>query len=172
MKEILTSLTPVPSPVNGEGRKKEVVWNLSLALRRLLKRSLWGGDGLNQRDLLELARGMRREPMRSEKLFWQAVRNRQLCGVKFRRQQVIEQFIVDFFVPSHRLVVEIDGGIHCDREEYDIPRQQFLNDCGLKVLRFSDADVENQLENVLNEVRKALNKSHSHSPFTGEGARG
>jgi very-short-patch-repair endonuclease len=78
-----------------------------------------------------LAGEMRRSPTGSEDMFWHAVRGRRLDGVKFRRQQVIETFIVDFFVPSHRLVIEIDGGIHRLQTEHDALRQQFLDDCGL-----------------------------------------
>jgi very-short-patch-repair endonuclease len=120
----------------------------------------------------ELAREMRRSPTRSEDMFWQAVRARRLGGVKFRRQQVIEKFIVDFFVPSHRLVIEIDGGIHKQQKEHDALRQQFLDDCGLKVLRFTDKEVETNLEAVLETVREVLNEQLSPSPLAGEGAGG
>ena len=111
---------------------------------------------MTKRELIELARYMRKNPTPSEEAFWQAVRDRQLCGIKFRRQQVIEQFIVDFFAPSHHLVIEIDGGVHRGREEHDNLREQFLNDCGLRVLRFRSADVERRLSYVLNTVREIL----------------
>ena len=128
---------------------------------------------MSKRLYYELAREMRRAPTRSENLFWQAVRARRLDGVKFRRQQVIEKFIVDFFVPSHRLVIEIDGGIHKQQTEHDALRQQFLDDCGLKVIRFADKEVETNLHEVLNKVREALDEqSFSPSPRAGEGAGG
>ena len=95
---------------------------------------------MKKRELIELAREMRKSPTVSEDIFWKAVRNRQIGGAKFRRQQIIEQFIVDFYVPSHRLVVEIDGDIHRGRKEHDAIREQFLLDCGLRILRFADTD--------------------------------
>jgi len=113
---------------------------------------------LNKRQLIALAREMRHAPTRSEDMFWQAVRNRRLDGVKFRRQQVITPFIVDFFVPSHRLVIEIDGGVHEESKESDALREQFLSECGLQVLRVTDFDVERGLEGVLETVRDALKK--------------
>ena len=122
--------------------------------------------------LFDSAREMRRSPTRSEDMFWHAVRARRLDGVKFRRQQVIEQFIVDFFVPSHRVVIEIDGSIHKQQKEHDALRQQFLDDCGLKVLRFTDKEVETNLEAVLKTVKEALNEQISPSPPAGEGAGG
>lgn len=111
---------------------------------------------MSKRELIELAREMRKNPTPSEEVFWQAVRSRRLNGVKFRRQQVIEQFIVDFFVPSHRLIIEIDGGVHRGREEHDSLREQFLMDCGLRVLRFRSGDLELRLDHVLYTVRTIL----------------
>ena len=113
---------------------------------------------MGKRALIELARQMRKNPTVSEDIFWQAVRNRKLGDAKFRRQQVIGQFIVDFYVPSHQLIIEIDGGIHREREEHDTLREQFLRDSGLKVLRFTDSDVENNLTSVLDAVRDELSK--------------
>jgi len=111
---------------------------------------------VTKREMIELARVMRLEPTRSERIFWDAVRNRQLDGVKFRRQQVIERFVVDFFAPSHRLVVEIDGGVHEVQRERDALREQFLEDCGLRVLRFSADDVERRLPEVLDTLLETL----------------
>ena len=111
---------------------------------------------MTKREMIELARVMRLEPTRSERIFWDAVRNRQLDGVKFRRQQVIERFVVDFFAPSHRLVVEIDGGVHEVQRERDALREQFLEDCGLRVLRFSADDVERRLPEVLDTLLETL----------------
>jgi very-short-patch-repair endonuclease len=111
---------------------------------------------MQKRELLLFARQMRKEPTPSEDAFWQAVRGRKACGVKFRRQQIIGPFVVDFFAPSHRLVVEIDGGVHFGREEHDAAREQFLQDCGLRVLRFDAVEVEQSLERVLETVAGVL----------------
>ena len=111
---------------------------------------------MRKRELLALARQMRSAPTPSEDVFWQVVRNRKLCGTKFRRQQIIGPFIVDFFAPSHRLVVEIDGGIHFGQEERDAERERFLDDCGLRVLRFSADSVDRDLASVVARVTEAL----------------
>jgi len=111
---------------------------------------------MQRRELLALTRQMRREPTVSENAIWQSVRGRKLCGVKFRRQQIIGPFVVDFFAPSHRLVVEIDGQIHREREERDAARELFLRDCGLRVLRFAANDVERNLDSVLAAVASAM----------------
>ena len=123
---------------------------------------------MTKREMIELAREMRKEPTRSERIFWDAVRDRQLDGVKFRRQQVIERFVVDFFAPEQRLVVEIDGGVHRAQQEQDTLREQFLNDCGLRVLRFSADDVERRLPEVLDVLLETLNSlTPSPSPAGG-----
>ncbi len=111
-----------------------------------------------RRELIEMARELRKAPTRSEEVFWDAVRGRRL-GAKFRRQQVIERFVVDFFVPSHRLVVEIDGGVHRAQEEHDALRERFLSGCGLRVLRFSAEDVERRLPDVLDTLLEVLHRS-------------
>ncbi|MCK9462795.1 MAG: DUF559 domain-containing protein [Proteobacteria bacterium] len=111
---------------------------------------------MRKRELLALARQMRSAPTPSEGVFWQVVRNRKLCGTKFRRQQIIGPFIVDFFAPSHRLVVEIDDGIHFGQEESDAERERFLYDCGLRVLRFSADSVDRDLSSMVARVTEAL----------------
>ncbi|MCP4604891.1 MAG: endonuclease domain-containing protein, partial [Proteobacteria bacterium] len=114
---------------------------------------------MSRRELLELARLMRGEPTRSEAILWEALRNRQVCGVKFRRQQVIDRFIVDFFAPSHNLVLEIDGASHKGREEHDAAREQFLTDNGLTIIRFSAKEVENSPSSVIEKIKHLLNKT-------------
>jgi len=109
---------------------------------------------MRKRELVALARQMRKEPTPSEDMMWEALRDRRFRGAKFRRQQIIDRFIVDFFEPSHRLVIEIDGSVHEGREEHDAVREQYLKDCGLTVLRFSARDVEERLDAVLKEIAR------------------
>ena len=109
-----------------------------------------------KRELLEKAREMRRYPTKSEAMLWKAVRNRRMSGVKFRRQHVIDRFIVDFYVPSHSLVVEIDGPVHMKYRERDREREEYLSDCGLTVIHFSSEEVEEALSHVIKEIKKAL----------------
>ncbi len=81
------------------------------------------------------------------------------------------RFVVDFYCPAHRLAVEIDGSAHETRQRYDAERERWLASSGLRVLRFSTADVEEHLPLVLERLRVALSES-APSPLVGEGAHG
>jgi very-short-patch-repair endonuclease len=89
-----------------------------------------------------------------EKLLWSRLRSKQLHGVKFRRQQPIENFIVDFVSFEKRIVIELDGGQHKMNKEKDNERDRFLAENGFTVLRFWDNDVSENLEGVLEAIRK------------------
>src|SRR2546428_599656 len=86
--------------------------------------------------LLQRAREMRHEPAPAEKKLWHCLRDRQLGGYKFRRQQPIAPFVADFFCAPCKLVVELDGDSHDRRDEYDASRTRRLNRGGLRVIRF------------------------------------
>jgi very-short-patch-repair endonuclease len=101
------------------------------------------------------AKLLRRASTRSEQLLWDALRDGKLEGTKWRRQQKIERFVVDFFCADARLVVEIDGGIHVDRREADLDRQRTLERYGLRVVRFEADTVERSLSYVLTQLRGA-----------------
>ena len=89
-----------------------------------------------------------------ESLLWSRLRARQLQGIKFRRQQPIENFIVDFVSFEKRIVIELDGGQHKMNKEKDNERDRFLSENGFTVLRFWDNDVSENLEGVLEVIRK------------------
>jgi leucyl-tRNA synthetase len=95
---------------------------------------------------LQLARRFRRAPTAVEAVAWQILRDRALCGLKFRRQQVIAGFIVDFYCPSQRLVLELDGGVHDDptQREHDRTRTEALRQLSIRVLRVPNHDVHEQ----------------------------
>ena len=80
---------------------------------------------------------------------WRRLRSRQLNGTKWRRQQQIGPYIVDFFCPDLRLVVEIDGDVHAERSDKDTERQGFLEAAGFQVVRFVNDDVFGNLDGVL-----------------------
>jgi very-short-patch-repair endonuclease len=98
--------------------------------------------------LIARAREFRKQPTAAEELLWQQIRNRALGGFKFRRQQPIDQFIVDFFCLETKLVVEVDGEIHETQREYDQARQEHLEARGLRVIRFSNVDVMDNMDAV------------------------
>ncbi len=111
-----------------------------------------GGGGTRPRRL-DRARTMRREPTRGEAMLWRALRTRQIDGLKFRRQAPIGPYIADFFCPSARLVVEIDGATHTDPAA-DAARDRWMRAQGLRVLRFWSDDVGGNLDGVLERIRQ------------------
>jgi very-short-patch-repair endonuclease len=86
---------------------------------------------------------------------WQALRMNQLEGLRFRRQQAIGTYIVDFCAPRKKLIVEIDGGQHLEQQQYDAERTLFLESRGYKVLRFWNHEILNHLEDVIEAIIRA-----------------
>ena len=99
--------------------------------------------------LIEQARQMRKEPTLAEALLWQRLRKRQLGGLRFRRQHIIRTFIVDFYCPEARLVVEIDGPVHREQVEYDEERDELLREFNYQVLRFQNEEVISDTDLVI-----------------------
>jgi adenine-specific DNA-methyltransferase len=116
--------------------------------------------------MMECARNFRKIPTPSEAILWQALRNRQVAGYKFRRQQPIGAFVVDFFCAEHNLIVEVDGAIHATQVERDQERQHLLECCGYQLLRFTATQVEQNLKTVTTTIQTLL---LSPSPLEGEG---
>ena len=106
--------------------------------------------------LRELRREHRKYPTKAEAILWEHLRDRRLAGAKFRRQKSIGRYIADFYCAEHRLIIELDGGVHRMQLEYDQLRQAELEAQGYIVLRFSNKQIMNDLEGVLREIEKAL----------------
>ena len=105
------------------------------------------------------AKLLRKETTVAEKILWNKLRNRQLEGLKFRRQHPIDIFIADFYCHENKLVVEVDGKIHDYQKEYDEGRTAELERLGITVIRFSNEEVKNNIKLVtrrIKEVCKAL----------------
>ena len=98
------------------------------------------------------ARQLRQRMTSAESALWARVRANQLAGLHFRRQQVIDGFIVDFFCDSARVVVELDGPIHDATAEEDADRDRIIRARGLRIIRFPNERVLQSLENVLLEL--------------------
>ena len=106
------------------------------------------------------AKDLRKRSTEAEQIFWDAVRNRRFLNLKFRRQHPIEFeydnkkrfFIADFFCFEKQTVFEIDGGIHETQKDYDKLRTLIINELGMKVIRFSNDEVMNDI----NKVRRNL----------------
>ncbi len=85
-------------------------------------------------------------------VLWQTLRNRRVGNAKWRRQHPIGSFIVDFFCAGHRLVLEVDGSIHNQQIERDAQRTAYLEQLGYRVVRFSNEQIEQDLEAVLQQI--------------------
>jgi len=104
------------------------------------------------------ARQMRREPTPAEAVLWKHLRGNRIDGLAFRRQHPLDRFIVDFFCPTHRLVIEVDGDIHLASELEDRMRQDRLEQLGYTVVRFRNEEVLNSTESVLQRLREFLGR--------------
>ena len=104
--------------------------------------------------LYQYGRELRQESTPAEKLLWAALRNRKLNGLKFRRQQPLDKFVVDFYCNEKKLVVELDGGIYDEKlnKEYDEARTAMLGGLNIKVLRFKNEEVMNSIKDVLKKI--------------------
>lgn len=155
-----------PSPLAGEGgARREAV----------------GGRGGGA--ALANARRMRRTPTDAERALWQVLGNKRLAGWKWRRQQPVGRFIVDFMCFEARLIVEVDGAQHIDSAG-DAVRDQWLGAQGFRILRFFNNDVLNRRGNVADAIHAALQRADAGieppsthpsprpSPARGEGAEG
>ncbi len=103
--------------------------------------------------VLDAAREQRKNPTKSEKILWDALRGKKLDGVKFRRQQPIGAYIADFYSSTYRLVIEVDGGVHEFQQEADAERDETMKMLGLNILRLSAELVENDLASALEKIR-------------------
>ncbi len=124
------------------------------------------GWGLSAEKLAELhrrAREMRNNPTEPEKRLWRHLSNGQLDGFKFRRQEVIGRAIVDFFCPSARLCVEVDGETHADCAR-DLRRDAYLNGFGLAVLHVTNPDVMGNMDGVLQVILRTVKSSDRPHP--------
>jgi very-short-patch-repair endonuclease len=108
--------------------------------------------------LLRAARELRRKATDAEKYLWSLLRNRQLAGYKFRRQHPLGRFVLDFYCHEAKLCVELDGGQHAEpaQADYDRERTAWLNQEGIRVIRFWNTDVLNNIEGVLQSILIAL----------------
>jgi very-short-patch-repair endonuclease len=106
----------------------------------------------------DFARKLRREQTNVERKLWFALRDRQFDGYKFRRQQPIGPYIVDFVCFETRLVIELDGGQHGSDEAiaYDKARTRFLNKDGFRVLRVLNHELNTNFDGVLEAIERRM----------------
>ena len=111
-------------------------------------------------EIVERARDLRKRMTDVEILLWSHLRNKKLDGFKFRRQHPIWIFIADFYCHEVKLVVELDGGIHQQKEikEHDINRTAELKRFEIKVIRFTNEEVLENTEKILNQIKEECEK--------------
>ena len=118
-----------------------------------------GGQRVGVKRLSGMARGLRRRSTDAERRLWRHLRDRQIEGFKFRRQQQVGSYVVDFVNHEKKVVVELDGGQHA-LDPGDKIRDEWLRAEGYKVLRFWDNQVLSDLEGVLETIRDFLLTPH------------
>jgi very-short-patch-repair endonuclease len=126
-------------------------WNVSPELKKRLR---------------DMARQRRKDPTPSEKILYEALRDRRLDRHKFRREYYLGPFILDFYCPQERLAVEIDGPIHDLQQEADQLRQELIKALGIRFVRVTSEEVEQNIEEVLQTLREALNPSSGSSTLS------
>jgi very-short-patch-repair endonuclease len=104
----------------------------------------------------EFARLLRKQSTKAEGILWERLRGSRFHGAKFRRQVPFDRFVVDFYCPAAKLVVELDGKQHEWFADYDAERTKILESRGVRVIRFTNAEVEGDLDDVLVQIRAAL----------------
>lgn len=104
----------------------------------------------------EKRRVLRKEMTDAERVLWSKLSGRQLCGLKFRRQYGLGEYIADFYCPELRLVIELDGGQHYLEEgkEYDAIRAEYMAAMGIRTIRFPNNEVLKNLVGVLAEIER------------------
>ncbi len=107
------------------------------------------------KEKLQRAKELRREMTPAEIILWEELRANKL-GVHFRRQQVIQGFIVDFYCHKSALVVEVDGDIHDLQQEEDARREKALSEMGLRIVRFRNAEVMRDVSAVVGKIRELV----------------
>ncbi len=112
----------------------------------------------NIHSLKEKRRELRNNLTPAEATLWKCLQNKQLDGRKFRRQHSVGNYILDFYCPSEKLCIELDGAEHFTSAgfEYDTERTAFLNGCGIRVIRFENKLIFQSLEMVLEEIKSCF----------------
>jgi len=122
--------------------------------------------------IFEKAKALRKNMTNSELTLWEKLKGKQMLGLRFRAQHPIDIFIADFYCHPIKLVIEVDGGIHktTEQKEFDIGRTAELNYWGIEVIRFTNEEIENKVNQVINGIEQTCIKRQSElaqSPLQG-----
>lgn len=143
-----------PSPLHGEGTRLPRVYTVG-------KNKLPSGD-----TMIVLARELRKKQTTAELLLREILRNKQINNLKFRRQHPIGNYIADFYCPEKNLVIELDGGIHNTKEQKkrDQERDAIMKQHTINVIRFTNNDVFEKVEEVIQTIIDISNQSPLAEP--------
>ena len=113
-------------------------------------------DRSSYRSLKEFSQQNQRNPTQAENILWQHIRDKQLDGIKFRRQHIVDIYIADFISLENKLIIEVDGSIHQlpDNQKNDLQRTERLNELGFTVLRFTNTEVVTNIDAVLSTIKE------------------
>jgi len=103
----------------------------------------------------EIRRKLRNNVTLHERILWSRLKSKQV-GYKFRRQHSIGKYIVDFYCPKKRLIIELDGSQHIENEQHDKEKDEYLSNLNFTVLRFWNSDINTNIEGVIQKIKDYL----------------
>ena len=112
--------------------------------------------------LKQIARKLRKDMTLSEILLWKEIKGKKVLGYDFHRQKPMDEYVVDFYCPRLKLVLEIDGDSHDGKEESDKVKQKKLESMGLTVLRFWDLDVRANVDGIVGQLKEWIETNGTH----------
>ena len=117
--------------------------------------------------LKKLSRQLRSDMTDAERYLWSKLKNKQLDGYQFYRQKPIGNYIVDFYCPAAKMMIEVDGGQHFynDGIKHDNERDAYINSLGLRVLRFTNIEVLKNMQGVIDSIIENMNEIPLDPPF-------
>ena len=128
-------------------------------------------DYNRDRDLIRKARALRSNMTKAEIILWSRLRSKKVNGYKFRRQQPIFDYIVDFYCDKLKLIIEVDGAIHSfsENERCDIKRDNILRINGYYVLRLTNLEIETELDSTIKKINSYISENLAHSQADSKG---
>jgi very-short-patch-repair endonuclease len=147
--------TPSPGAQDGHAPARALAWEQAPGTTSCPRppprgRARVGGTTVQR------ARSLRKEMTEAERALWARLRRRGVLGLKFRCQQPLGRYIVDFVCLERRLIIEVDGGQHLDQEGYDRERSRWLEGQGYRLLRFWNSEVLSSTDAVVEAIATAL----------------
>jgi len=113
--------------------------------------------GANE-EQFQTARSMRHKMTDAESVLWNALKNRKMCGLKFRRQHPIHYYVADFYCHEKKIIIEVDGGIHNSKatKEHDENRSAEFERLGIRVIRVTNEQVLNSPDEVIDKIKRSI----------------